>query len=179
MNFTILIATAISVSVDSFFCGLTLTLKKNEYFKIILGIFISVFTLCLIGSLLGEKAGAILSNYAEIIGGFLLIIISILNLKTSKPNSPTLITIKKSTLKDSIIIGAIVGLDGCVGCFSLSLISSMGIIIPITITIVHLLFISLSILVSKLKIAELLCKYKELPEIILFTLGAYKIISAL
>ncbi|MBO5926073.1 MAG: manganese efflux pump [Clostridia bacterium] len=76
MKNLVLFTTAFSVSLDSFFCGLSMSTKSNKNMSFLFGISSSVLILCLIGSTLGTKMRDFFENLGEILGGAILIIIS-------------------------------------------------------------------------------------------------------
>lgn len=177
MNLIYLIIATISVSIDSFFCGLSLTLKAGDKKVTILGVIFSVLTLCLIGSSLGEGFGKLLENYAPLVSGAILILVGLLSIKPSKTKSLKKISnTKLETLKQSIIVGFSVGLDGAVGCFSLTLNGYNFIMVALFITLVHALLLCLSLCVVK-TFYDKVYKFKKLPSMILIILGFYKILK--
>lgn len=175
MEILILLTTAFTVSLDSFFCGLSMSIKTKDNFKFILGISLSVFTLCILGRFIGIKTSNALLNYSEMVGGSILIIIALFgfieNLNKSEYSTPC-----KNLFLESIIIGFAIGLDGSAGCISLALSGYTSILVPVLITIVHVILLNVAILISKTKVAKTLNKYKFTPQIILFLLGCFKII---
>jgi putative Mn2+ efflux pump MntP len=171
-----LIIASISVSIDSFFCGLSLTLNKGDRKVTILGVIISVLALCLIGSTLGEEFGKLLENYANFLSGVILILVGLSAFKNK--NDKSLVKIlneKPSPFKQSLVVGFSVGLDGAVGCFSLTLNGYNGLMVALFITFVHALLLLLSLCVAN-TFYERVKKFKNLPSIILIALGLYKII---
>ena len=175
MEILILLTTVFTVSLDSFFCGLSMSIKTKDNFKFIIGITISVFTLCVLGRLIGIKMSSALLNYSEIIGGTILIIIAIIGFIEEIKNSNFLLQ-EKNLFLESIIIGLAIGLDGSAGCVSLAISGYKSIFVPILITLVHVILLNLAIFISNTKLAKRLLKYKLTPQIILFLLGCFKII---
>ena len=175
MNLIYLIIASISVSIDSFFCGLSLNLNKGDKKLTIFGVIISVLTLCLFGSTLGEEFGKLLENYAHILSGVILILVGVSTIKTKKDKSLLKISNEKTnTFKQSLIVGFSVGLDGAVGCFSLTLNGYNGIMVALFITFIHVLLLYLSLIVAK-SFYEKAKKFENAPPIILIILGLYKI----
>ena len=91
MQTIFLLATAFNVSVDSFLCGLSLQAQYKGNFKMLIGIMLSVFLLCFIGSVSGYVVGDFLQNYSNLLGGIILYGVSILNTQPEK-QSKTIIT---------------------------------------------------------------------------------------
>ncbi len=179
MNNIILFTTMVSVSLDSFFCGLSMSLKTNKFLTFTLGIILSVFTLCLIGSFIGITLGNLLVSVSQIISGVILIIIAICGFFNDNTTKKMLTSYQDtfSTFNESILVGIAIGIDGAVGSFSLSLIYERGIIIPLIITALHVFLIDLSIIITNNKIVKKLSKYEYIPQIILLLLGVYKILT--
>lgn len=73
-NLTIL---AIATSIDALAVGVSFAFLGISIFKSIIIIGIITFVLCFIGVLIGERLGDIFKNYAEIIGGLILIFIGL------------------------------------------------------------------------------------------------------
>ncbi len=177
MESLILFTTALSVSLDSFFCGLSMSVKTKENLKFLIGISLSVFILCILGSTLGIKAYGTLSSYSEIIGGSILIIIAIIGFIENKKDKHVFKT--NDIFLESLLIGIAIGFDGAVGSLSLSLMGYNPIFVPILITVIHVVLMNFAILISKSKATTVLKKFKNSPQIILLLLGTYKLILAI
>ena len=177
MDIFLLLVVPISVSLDSFFCGLSLSLSTKEDFKILTGIALSVFLLCLVGSYLGNYFGILLKTYQELLGGLILVIVALIDIKNNNSAQNFLIDKNYKTFYKSVIVGFAIGLDGAVGCLTLSLFNMSGILIPIYVTMLHLLFISIAIRISLTSIKNFIYKYNNLPYYVIFCLGYYKLLS--
>ncbi len=177
-NFT-LFTTAIVVSLDSFFCGLSTRLKTNERFTFTLGIILSVFTLCLLGSFFGESVGKNFLTVSQLISGYILIFIAFLGFfkKDRFDKITDLDSNSFSVFIESIVLGLAIGLDGGVGCFSITLVYGNRLFVAVLVTLLHLLLINLSILITCNKIIKKISKYQIVSQIILLLLGVYKIIT--
>ena len=175
MEVFILLTTAFSVSLDSFFCGLSMSIKTKDNFKFIFGISLSVFILCILGRLIGVKTSNALLNYSEIVGGSILVIIAVIGFFENIRKN-TFSSSSKNLFLESIIVGFAIGLDGSAGCVSLALSGYTSIFVPILITVVHVILLNVAILISNTTIAKRLNKYKFTPQIILFLLGSFKIL---
>ena len=178
MKNLVLFTTAFSVSLDSFFCGLSMSTKSNKNMSFLFGISSSVLILCLIGSTLGTKMRDFFENLGEILGGAILIVISFIGFLEKENTSTFLIKKSNSVFIESLIIGFAIGLDGGGGCLSLSLIGYTSLYVPFLITAVHVLLINLAIAISNSKVSVILKKFKHTPQIILLLLGCYKILFA-
>ena len=86
---------------------------------------------------------------------------------------------KDNIFLESVIIGFAIGLDGAVGCLSLSLMGYNSLLVPILITFVHVLLMNLAILISKSKLSKFLKKFSFTPPLILFLLGLFKLIFSI
>ena len=179
MKTLILFSTALTVSLDSFICGLSLSIKTKENFKIIFGISLSVFIICLLGSVIGTKLYATLSRVGELIGGLILIAISVNGINRKAKETTLLKTTSSNTLKESVIIGLAIGIDGAVGCLSLAIMGITSLIVPVFITAMHILLMNFAIAIANTPPAKTLKKHSLIPYFILLALGIYKIVSFL
>lgn len=68
-----LIATAVGTSIDAAAVGVSLAFLGSHIWQVALGVGITTFILATLGLLIGRQAGAKLGNWAERIGGVLLI----------------------------------------------------------------------------------------------------------
>ncbi len=181
MNYFNLLTIALSVSLDSFFCGLSASMKINRNFKTVLGIILSVFTLCVIGSFLGEKTGEGLKNIANFLSGTILSVIAVIDYISEKKESENgkLFSKKNNNFFQGIILGLAVGIDGAVGCFTLSLLGVNGLIAPLTVTAFHLVLLIFAFLITDFGFAKKLAQKSFIAPLILFLLGIFKIISGI
>ena len=155
-----------------------MSVKTKENFKFLICISLSVFMLCIIGSTLGITAYNALSNFSEIIGGSILIIIAIFGFLKNRNDSVS--TSKSDNIfLESLVIGFAIGLDGAMGSLSLSLMGYNSIFVPILITFIHVILMHIAILLSKSKASKLLKKFNSTPQIILLLLGTYKLITGI
>lgn len=175
MQTLILIITAFSVSVDSFFCGLSLAIKSTNYKRIILGVILSVFCLCYLGANLGYHASEVLKKTSEMVGGLTLMLLAILDNLPKKESSNFLMQSKKDDiLIKSVFVGFSIGLDGAVGCFSLTLMGLNAVLVTIVITFVHILLLITAFSLSKIIKINNKSLLEKIPSYIIFLLGAYK-----
>lgn len=173
MNYVFLVLTALSVSADSFFGGLALLIEEKQKIKSVLGVFISVLTLCVLGSTLGKIFGNFLKNYAEILGGIILILVG-LNGLVKKP-SDNIYKKNNSSIKKSLLVGFSVGLDGAVGSFTLTASGFNGIFVALFITFIHVILLILALYLSK-KLPNKIKNESKIPPLILVFLGLYKLL---
>ncbi len=175
MKMAFLALTALSVSADSFFGGLALCIKNKCKIKTVFGVLSAVLTLCLLGSTLGKIFGEFLKNYAEILGGAILIITGVLGLIKKEQSNAHLNGIKNdASIKDSLLIGFSIGLDGAVGSFTLTASGYNGLFVAIFITFIHAVLLILAMLLAN-KINKKLTATSKIPHLILILLGIYKI----
>ncbi len=176
MKVIFLTLTALSVSADSFFGGLALCMKTKCNIKSVFGVATAVLLLCLLGSTLGKIFGEFLKNYAELLGGIILILTGVLGLfKKKEADKNTAGVREKTSLKDSLLIGFSVGLDGAVGSFTLTASGYNGLFVALLITFVHVVLLVLALLLAD-KINKKLTATSKLPHLILILLGLYKLI---
>ncbi len=174
MDVIFLVSTALSVSADSFLCGLSLYVPTKSKNKAVLVIAVSVLFLCFIGAFLGAKLGLLFSKYASLIGGGVLMLIALIETANYK-NENLLATIKDTNLHEYFLAGFAVGLDGLVGSFTLSLIGFNPFLVVGVITILHVLLLYVSISIS----TEFLLKHaiiKQVAPFLIFVLGLYKVL---
>jgi putative Mn2+ efflux pump MntP len=173
MNYVFLVLTALSVSADSFFGGLALLIDEKQKIKSVLAVFISVLILCVLGSTLGKIFGDFLKNYAEFLGGIILILVGISGL-VKKPNNK-IYNKDKSSIKKSLLVGISVGLDGAVGSFTLTASGFNGLFVALFITFIHVILLVLALFLSK-KLPSKLQNESKIPSFILVFLGLYKLL---
>ena len=173
MNYVFLVLTALSVSADSFFGGLALFVEQKQKIKSVLGVFISVLTLCVLGSTLGEIFGNFLKIYAELLGGIILVLVGLTGL-VKKP-SDKIYKGDSTSIKKSLLVGVSVGLDGAVGSFTLTASGFNGIFVALFITFIHVILLILALYLSK-KLPSKIQNESKIPSLILVFLGLYKLI---
>lgn len=169
-----LIMTAFTVSIDSFACGLSLSLGKNKTLPLVIIVTITVFLMCCISNYATILLKGFFTEKSVGIGGIILVAIGIFNLlkKENKQNFS-----KNTFIYQAITVGFAVGLDGAFANLSLSLMGINAFYVPIVIALCHGLMIGLSILISQTKIAKKISKLSFVSPIILIVLGLYKIIG--
>lgn len=169
-----LLLTALTVSIDSFICGFSLSLIKAKKIYIVLGITVIVFLMCLITNYLAILFSQYLTEKTSAIGGVLLIGVGLFNLlKKEEKNNIT----DKNALKQIAITGFAVGIDGAVANLSLSLMNINVFYVPVIIAVMHGLMIFLGVTLPELPLVKRLAKYSFIAPIILILLGIYKIIG--
>lgn len=172
-----IILTALSVSIDSFVCGFSLAFISKKKFSIVLCIAVTVFIMCLIANYLSFALRKFFSQELASYGGLILIGIGIVNLLNSlKKNSSTIIQYKNG-LKQSIVAGFAVGLDGALANLSLALMGLNFFYVPLIIAVFHGLMIYLGITLAHTCLARKLDKIGIIPPLILILLGGYKILG--
>ena len=173
MNLLFLLTTAFSVSADSFFLGLSLSKTSKKHFLTVTGVCLSVLTLCLLGSFLGEIFGEFLKNYSKFLSGFILLLVGVLGL-FSKPKSKEIYKDGNHFMK-SIFLGFSVGLDGAVGSFTLTCSGYKGVLVALIITFIHVLLLIIAVLLNK-TLTKKIPENSKFPSILLIVLGLYKLI---
>ena len=168
-----LLITALTVSIDSFVCGFSLSLTNNKKLPLILGIALTVFIMCAVVNYATAFFADKLTEKTTSLGGIILIAVGIYNLVKSDND-----TIKeRNTLSQALISGFAVGLDGALANLSLALMGINAFYVPITIAVMHALMIALGIALSQTSIVKKFAKIGFLPPIILILLGAYKLLG--
>ena len=74
--FSILL-TGFALSMDAFAVGVTFAFLNIDIIPICVSIGVITFLVCFIGVLIGKKIGSVFKNYAQIIGGIILILIGL------------------------------------------------------------------------------------------------------
>ena len=167
-----LLLTAFTVSIDSFVCGFSLAFRKGSKIPIIIGIALTVLAMCLIANYTAVFLTKYLSEKTASLGGLILIGVGLYNLlKKDEPEKKN----NKGIIKQSIISGFAVGLDGALANLSLALMGINAFYVPLTIAVMHAFTISLGVLLSKTSIAQKMGKISFLPPLVLILLGAYKL----
>lgn len=169
MTYYILL-TAITVSLDSFFCGFSLSNKNNNKLVIVLTIAITVFCMCLITNYSGLFLADYLTEETTSFGGLILVSVGIYNLIKKDSDNVTL----KNTFRDCLFTGVAVGLDGALANLSLSIMGLNDLYVPIVIAVFHAVMVYLGILLSNSIFATKLKKYSFIAPLILIGLGLYK-----
>ncbi len=170
-----LLITALTVSIDSFFCGFSLAFNKGKKYPIVIGIALTVLLMCLLTNYLTMLFADYLSEKTACLGGLILIAVGIYNL--IKKDSDGGYNETASPIKQSLITGVAVGLDGAFANLSLSLMGINAFYVPITIAVMHAITITVGILIAKSPPARILEKYSFIPPIILIALGGYKLLG--
>lgn len=174
MKILFILLTAFSVSIDSFLCGFTLSFNEKQKCKIVIGINLTVLILCLTFHFAGSFIYSNIDYDLSVLGGFIIIVVAIVNVIESRKKTPKII----SSFKKSLLIGFAVGIDGATTDFSLTLIGYVSVLIPIIITLFHVFSVVAGILLSKSKCILKLKMQIFAPFILLF-FGLYKILSSI
>lgn len=169
-----LLITALMVSIDSFACGFSLSFLKGKKVFIVLGITITVFVMCLFSNYLATFLNGFLTEKISSLGGLILIGVGVYNLLKKDDTS---LKDNKGIIKQSLISGFAVGLDGAVANLSLAIMGINAFYVPVVIALMHALTISFGILLANSIFARKLSKVNFLPPLILILLGVYKTLS--
>ena len=172
MNYYILL-TAITVSIDSFFFGLSLATVKRKRILIVLTITLIVLIMCTLANYLTSVFSNYLTEKTVGLGGIILIGIGIFNLLRKDDDLKS----DLSAFKQIIISGFAVGLDGSLANVSLALLGMNSFYVPLTIALMHGATIALGMLLCNTALKKLFTKLSFLPHVILVLLGLYKVIG--
>ncbi len=170
-----LLLTSLTVSIDSFVCGYSLSFKEEKKYPIVIIIALTVLVMCEITNYCACYLADILTDKTSIIGGAILILVGLFNL-IKKDNSNSLKS--RFNFLKCITVGFAVGLDGACANLSLAIMGINAFYVPIVIATMHALMISLGIFLANSKISKYFSKFSFLSPIILILLGAYKIVSS-
>lgn len=163
-----ILITVISVSIDGFFTGVAIGLKKTIIdLKKLLIISLIPILMALPVMIIGSHITFLTNNYINIIGFILFMFMSINSFIQIKNNK----TINNLSIKSSIMIGISVGLDSSICAFSLSLEKYNPFITPFYFGLSHFLLIWLgNYLFNKIDITKI--NYLKYLSPILFMLIA-------
>lgn len=171
-----LIITAITVSLDSFICGFSLSYLSNKKTPIVIGIALTVFAMCLVTNYATLLFRNLITEQTSCLGGLILIAIGVFNLFNKQKEEKNNITYK-SLFSQILCIGFAVGLDGSLANLSLSLMGLNAFYVPLTIAITHAILIWLGILLSQTAIGKKLGKIECISPLVLILLGGYKLLG--
>lgn len=171
-----LILTALTVSIDSFVCGFSLSFLSKKKFSIVTGIAITVFLMCLITNYATKLLSDYVNEQTASLGGLILIFIGLFNLIKNK-NDGGHKAKDKGIISQILCVGFAVGLDGALANLSLSLMGINEFYVPLTIAVCHALMIFLGIVLSQTPIAKKFGKIEWFSPIILIMLGGYKLLG--
>ena len=172
-----LILTALTVSIDSFVCGFSLSFISRKKLPIILTIALTVFFMCLVANYAPILFSKYLNENSSFLGGLILVFTGTYNLiKCFKKNTESH---KTNGICQILFTGFAVGLDGAFANLSLSLMNINEFYVPILIAFMHAVMIWLGILLSQTKLAKKFAKIEFLPPLILVFLGAEKLLDLL
>ena len=170
-----LLLTALTVSIDSFVCGFSLSLGGGKKLPIIIGIALTVYVMCLITNYLTVAFADKLSEKTACLGGLILTGVGIYNLfKKKRDNTESK---NKGIIASSIITGFAVGLDGALANLSLSLMGINKFYVPLTIAVMHALTITAGVLLARAPFVKKFAKIGFIPPVILILLGGYKLLG--
>lgn len=170
-----LLITALTVSIDSFFCGFSLSFRGGQKKYLIVTIITIVVTgMCFITNYLALTLTPFLNEKTASLGGLILAGVGICNL-LKEQNHPS--QSKGGLVKQSLISGFAVGLDGALANLSLSIMGLNYFFVPLVIGAMHTVMITLGILLSEIPIAKKCGKLGFLPPAILIALGIYKFLG--
>ena len=168
-----LLITSLTVSIDSFVCGFSLAYSTKKKPFIVLGIALTVLFMCLITNYATAFFAETVNERTASLGGIILIGVGIYNLLKRNDD----IAREKSAIKQILISGFAVGLDGAFANLSLALMGINQFYVPIIISLMHALMIALGIILASTPLAKKFGKIEFVPPIILILLGAYKLLG--
>ncbi len=161
MNYYILI-TALSVSVDSFFGGISL--KPKRFLLKVLQIISVVFAMCLIANYFGKLLIPLFKSNTEVFGGLCLIGVAIYQFFCEKRDT-----------QNAYLIGFAIGTDGACANFSLALMGYNTLLVPILLTFFHFVFLCIGFGCTRIGKLKKISNNSYLSPCVLIGLGLYKI----
>lgn len=172
MNILFLLTTALTVSIDSFVCGFSLSLENGRKPLIAAGIALTVFIMCLITNYLGAAFQNVLTEKTAGYGGLILVAVGVVGLIPTKEKEKK----RRGALKQILAVGFAVGLDGAAANLSLAIMGYNAFYVPVVIAAMHFLTISLGILLAETKIVSAIKRFDFIAPLILIALGVYKFV---
>ena len=176
MKVLFLLFSAITVSADSFFVGLSLYNRSKDYKGVLIGVLSAVFCLCLLGATVGFLIPEKFANFANFLAGCCLIIIAINELNKTKI-FVNMLAFEESLLNLSLIGGVSIGIDGFIGSLTLVLLNYNPLLVALLITLTHGLLLCLSFWASN-KLNQFY-RLEKLPYFLLLGLGTIKVLDYL
>ncbi|MBQ3219321.1 MAG: manganese efflux pump [Clostridia bacterium] len=170
-----LLITSLTVSIDSFVCGFSLSLKGGKKLPIILGIALTVYAMCLLTNYLTAIFAERISEKTASLGGLILVGVGLYNLLKKDPEEREQVT--RGAVTESLISGLAVGLDGALANLSLSLMGINDFYVPLIIAIMHALMIALGVILARAPFIKKFAKIGFVPPVILILLGVYKLLG--
>lgn len=167
-----LLVTAFTVSIDSLVCGFSLSFIGKKKILIVSGIALTVYAMCLIANYLAVFLSDYITEKSAALGGIILIGVGIYNL-IKKDECDGLS--QGNVIKQSLITGFAVGLDGAAANLSLALMGLNAFYVPLTIAAMHAAMITLGIILAQTPVVKKFDKLDFIPPIILILLGIYKL----
>ena len=169
-----LLLTALTVSIDSLFCGFSLSLIKPKKLPIVLTITLIVLLMCLLTNYGAIFLGNYLTEKTASLGGVILIAIGFYNLlkKENKRLNET------NLFKQTLISAFAVGLDGAFANLSLSIMGINAFYVPLTIAFFHGIMVFIGVSITDIPLVNKLSKYTFIAPILLIALGLYKVLGA-
>ena len=110
-NLAIILITAITVSLDSFVAGFSLSLNKRQSTLLPAAVALITLLLCLVTSFVGGFLSQFAQQYINWIGAALLLLLAVINIADGKTESARLDDVTPLT---SVTIGIAVGMDAAI-----------------------------------------------------------------
>lgn len=165
MNLPMLVTTSLTVSVDAFFAGFSVSIGNKNNNTLLTAVTIVTYLFCLAACLIGKALSNLLDQTATYFGAAILIVLGICNLSKSQQNSPS--------ATQCIATGVSVALDGAAAALSLAL-QNVGnaIFTPVLFSATHLFAVFLG---EKTARTMHCTKANVLSSITLFALAAIRL----
>ena len=170
----LLLITALTVSIDSFVCGFSLSLTSNKKIPIAIIITMTVFIMCLFTNYLAVFFSDALNERTVALGGFLLVAVGLYNLLKKEDETKV---IDNRIVKQSFLVGVAVGLDGALANLSLSLMGMNAFYVPCIIALMHGAMVYMAITLSNNRLISLFNNLGNFSPLVLIGLGVYKVIT--
>lgn len=191
-----LFITAFTVSIDSFACGFSLAFngKGKNKFIVALVIALTVFAMCAAANYAAAALTEILSEKTASLGGLILVGVGVFNLIKPAENTEATKSLnganenlkneksdcakreKGKLVRQSLLAGFAVGLDGAAANLSLAIMGINGFYVPVVIAVMHAVMIVLGIVLSNVPFIKKASRLNFIPPLVLIFLGLYKLL---
>lgn len=169
-----LLITSITVSIDSFFCGLSLGLVNKNKYCVVFTVCSIVFLMCSFTNYLSSFITPLLVEFSNYLGGAILIGTGIFSLFKKQEE----IVLKQPNVFYFTVINSFaVGIDGAIANLSLALMGLNAFYIPIIIALTHAVAVFLGVIFSNFTFSVLKNNASIVPPLLLTCLGYYKLIT--
>lgn len=169
MNTLFLPITALTVSIDAFFCGFALGGRRAAAVP---GACVTLFFLCLAAHLAGNALAGALTERVAGAGGLILVAVGLYNFFFAETGADK----GGNIFETSVAVGIAVGMDGAAATLSLGLMGCGGLYVPLTVAAAHFYALQFGSVCARAGVRSR--RAEKFPPLLLAALGIYKTVSA-